>query len=359
MDILILGGTGAIGNDLAKKLEGTNNRVYITSRTKRTQHKNIEYIEGNAHDIVFLTELLSGRFYDAIVDFMAYKTEEFKDRADILLNGTNQYFFLSSSRVYAESESPICEDSLRLLDTCDDEEYLETDEYALAKARQEDILQKSSKKNWTIIRPYKTYSDYRLQFGFYEKENWLYRAMLGKKVVFPKDMAERETTLTYGADVASGIIELLGNANALGEIFHITTSQNIKWKEVFAIYSETLFELTGVKSSLELVDNDDIFYSVWNKYQIKYDCMYDRVFDNAKIQVITGSKINYLDVKEGLKQSLGEFIQKPQWRSINWDVQFWMDDITSEHIHIREIKGFREKMRFLKYKLRYGKRKNK
>ena len=53
--------------------------------------------------------------------------------------------FLSSSRVYASQESPIREDSMRLLDVSHDSIYLKTDEYALAKARQEDILRKSGK----------------------------------------------------------------------------------------------------------------------------------------------------------------------------------------------------------------------
>ena len=36
---------------------------------------------------------------------------------------------------------------MRLLDISKDDKYLRTDEYALAKARQENILQKSG-KNW-------------------------------------------------------------------------------------------------------------------------------------------------------------------------------------------------------------------
>ena len=59
--------------------------------------------------------------------------------------------------------------------TYKDEEYLKTDEYALSKARQEDILHRSGKNNWTVIRPYITYSEIRLQLGVLEKELWLYR----------------------------------------------------------------------------------------------------------------------------------------------------------------------------------------
>lgn len=97
--------------------------------------------------------------------------------------------------------------------------YLATDEYALAKARQENILLTTNKKNWTIIRPYKTYNNNRLQLGMYEKEEWLYRLMMGKTLVFPNELKKRKTTLTYAADVAVAISELIENESAYGEIF--------------------------------------------------------------------------------------------------------------------------------------------
>lgn len=74
--------------------------------------------------------------------------------------------------------------------------WIATDEYALAKARQENILLTTNKKNWTIIRPYKTYNNNRLQLGMYEKEEWLYRLMMGKTLVFPTELKKRKTTLT-------------------------------------------------------------------------------------------------------------------------------------------------------------------
>lgn len=113
---------------------------------------------------------------------------------------------------------------------------MKTDEYALAKARQENILFNSSKKNWTIIRPYKTYNDNRFQLGMFEKEDWLYRVMMGKTLVFPKEMAKKKTTLTNAIDVSVAIKNLIGNQAAYGEAFHITTTESITWQNVLDIY---------------------------------------------------------------------------------------------------------------------------
>ena len=51
-----------------------------------------------------------------------------------MLEATDQYVFISSARVYAQTEDLITEDTPRLLDVCTDKEYLKTNEYALAKA---------------------------------------------------------------------------------------------------------------------------------------------------------------------------------------------------------------------------------
>ena len=224
--ILLLGGTGAMGNHLVQILSDDGYEVYVTSRTPRESNLRTTYLLGNAHDDAFLDSLLVLREWDAIVDFMIYNSTEFAHRVNRLLTACKQYVFLSSSRVYADSKEPITENSPRLLDVCTDAEYLLTDEYALSKAREEDILLTSHHKNWTIIRPYITYGEFRLQLGVLEKDYWLYQALHNRTIVFSKDIASKVTTLTYGYDVARGIAAILGKEEALSEIFHITTAEH-------------------------------------------------------------------------------------------------------------------------------------
>ena len=145
MNILVLGGTGAMGVHLVELLSQRGDAVWVTSRRERPSRKNVTYVRGDAHDNDFLQTLLVGRRWDAIVDFMVYRTGEFRHRMPQLLAATAQYVFLSSSRVYADSAEPITEDSPRLLDVSTDATYLKTDEYALAKARQENALREEIK----------------------------------------------------------------------------------------------------------------------------------------------------------------------------------------------------------------------
>ena len=349
MNILILGGTGSIGSALVNLLRNTSWNVAITSRKKKDCAGNITYIEGNAHDLHFLRDCLKKEKWDAIVDFMTYTTEEFSKKYELFLSSTSQYFFLSSSRVYADSHDPLTENSARLLDVCNDIEYLKTDEYALAKARQENLLMMSASKNWTIIRPYKTYNSYRMQLGMFKKEDWLYRVLMGKTLAFPKIVAQKRTTLTFAEDVAIGIKELIGNPEALGEAFHITTTESFTWEEIYSQYVVVLQNLFHKNIKVLYVDNT--FFDVWNKYQIIYDCNYDRVFDNSKINRVTNGKIKYTNFSNGCSRCLTTFISNPVWRSVNWKLQLWMDHITGDKIRLWDVIGSREKLRYVKASL--------
>ena len=248
MKILILGGTGAMGVDLVQLLATRNNEVIVTSRSShKSEYNNVRYVQCNAHEDAALMNLVEKEGnIDAVVDFMVYyHIDQLKSRLIYLLSHTGQYLFLSSSRVYANSENLLTEDSPRLLDVCEDKEYLSTHEYAIEKAREENLLIESGYSNWTVIRPYITYSEIRLQLGVLEKEQWLYRALHGRSIVFSKDIAEHITTLTRGRDVARGIADIIGNKNAYGQAYHITTTDYISWKELFDYYLEIIEEITG------------------------------------------------------------------------------------------------------------------
>ena len=345
LEILILGGTGAMGVPLVEILSQKEDiKLYVTTRARKENKRNVEYIQGNAKEEEFILSLMN-RKYDAIVDFMVYNTEEWKQRLDILLGHTKQYFFFSSSRCYADSKMPIKEDSPRLVDVCKDSEYIASDEYALAKGREEDLLRNSGKRNWTIIRPYITYNTYRIQLGVYEKENWLKRALEGRTIVFPKDIANRKTSLTYGPDVAGAVVDLIGNENAYGETFHITTTEYHTWGEVLEFYCSIIEKKTGKKIKVKLIDDSQDLQKVWNKWQIKYDRLYNRTFDNTKINSVRGD-YNYKGTWEGLGECLNEFLENPKWLNMNWRYEAYCDRVAREFTPLREIPGLKMKLRY-------------
>lgn len=335
MNVLLLGGTGAMGSILVSMLsENPSVDVYVTTRQKYNDNNNgIVYIEGNAHKDAFLQNVLEQREYECIVDFMVYSTNEFKNRINYILSKTNQYIFISSSRVYSESKDAIVESSARLLDTCKDVFFLNTDEYALSKAREENALISSKYNNWIIIRPYITYNKNRLQLCIFEKEQWLYRALKGKKVVLGKDILNKTTSMTYAYDVAFGICKLIGNLDANKEIYHIVNDNSCKWDDILSIYQKCFLKYTGKEIKLMYVDDSSIFsWKDGDAYAICYDRLYNRIFDSTKIKSIIGN-FDFVSVENGIEKCFCEFLSQKELNinlRINWALEGYLDKISGE-----------------------------
>lgn len=282
MRVLMLGGTGAMGTHLCRELVAMGHGVVCTTRREQVAFDGITYVVGDAKQPEVLSNLLT-EHWGAIVDFMVWSTVEFRVRLHDFLDATDQYVFTSSYRVYADSPV-ITEDSPRLLDVVDDAAYLATDEYALSKARCEDLLAGSGYDNWTVVRPAVTYdgTNGRLQLGVYEAEDWLWRAQHGVPVPMPAEILSKQATMSYGGDVAHMIALLVGNPDALGEVFTVSGSNHMTWAEVAKAYATVLpFEVT--ECSL------DRFIAVrGGEYQVRYDRMLNRVVDNSKVLRVTG-----------------------------------------------------------------------
>lgn len=304
MRILVLGGTGAMGVHVTRLLSEAGHEVVVSSRSVCATQDGIAFVKGNAKDTTFLQGLLEKR-WDAIIDFMIWSTAEFRDRCSAFLSSTGQYVFVSSYRVYADSPV-ITEDSPRLLEVVKDVEYLATDEYALSKARCENMLFASGKSGWTIVRPAVTYDGSgRFQLGVHEADLWLWRALRGVPVPLPEPMLGKQATMTWGGDVARMMTALVGNDRALGETFIVSTSQHCSWGEIAAIYRKVVSTLEVCPCGLS-----DFEKERGGVYQIRYDRMFNRVIDNSKVLAVTGlDQASLASIEDGLSSELVRFLE--------------------------------------------------
>ncbi|MDQ0511447.1 NAD-dependent epimerase/dehydratase family protein [Ancylobacter amanitiformis] len=344
MRVLILGGTGAMGNHLVKLLDDRGFDIAVTSRSREGSKGRVRYIRGDAQDPAFVGELLKER-WDCVVDFMVYTTQSFSAQADRFLSSTAQYVFLSSARVFAGSDRPITEDSPRLLDVSTDKDYLATDEYALTKARQENRLMDSGRRNWTIIRPYITYGEERLQLGHLEKEHWLYRALHGRTILFSKDICARQSTLAYGLDVARAMAATIGNPKAQGQAFNMAGREAILWSDVLDLYVEVLEAHLGRKPKVVLQNLPDTLAWSPAPAQVRYDRLYNRVFDTAKIDTLIDSG-DFVTPREGLRDCLTAFLKSPRFLAIDWRREGVKDRFTRERISLGEVFGIKNAVKY-------------
>lgn len=348
--ILLLGGTGAMGKYLVDLLHLHKDvQCYVTSRSKRTDFDNIHYLQGNALNEDFLSATLSMYHWDAIVDFMLHNDFDFARKKDLLLSSTKQYVFVSSARVYADSDEIITEESPRLLDVCTDSEYLQTDEYALSKARQENQLIDSTSSNWTIIRPSKTYGENRIQLGSMEKEDWIYDVIHGRSIVVYRDFLDKYVTFSSGLDVAKCIEVLLCNNDALRNIYNVTGDDYYKWSDILALYVEILQRAFSKSVNVKYFDN----WEEWmggTFYQVKYSTTLNRKISNQKIRELCPS-LKLDDSRLGLKTTLEEFIKNPSFNLVSSGKLLQKANKTKEWPSFNEISGKKKKLKLLLMKL--------
>ncbi len=297
--ILVLGATGAMGQYLVPELLTLGYSVVgVTLDDVQSNDSRLTYIKANVKEGNVLTDLLKNR-YDGIVDFMTYHTEEFRNIYPVFLDNTDHYIFLSSCRVFADAP-PITEKSPRLLDVSEDEYFLSTEDYALYKAREENMLRESKYSNWTIVRPATTYSRGRFQLVTLEADTLIYRMLAGKTVVLPKGAMYKQATHSWGGDVAKMIARLMFKENAYREDFNVATSEHHTWREIAEYYNQ-IHPFKYIEVSTE--DYLDIISegADWTKYQLIYARYFNRITDNTKILECTGMKQEELmTLRDGL-----------------------------------------------------------
>ena len=292
-NILVIGGTGNMGRPLVKSLFECGHKVFVVCRKKVNdddvqvmENRGGGYFYGDAKDKNFMGGVLN-RHYDAIVDFCIYSSVEFGDRIDAFLDKTDQYVCLSTAAVYADVPMPKNESSPR---------YMEVDPpkegtakwywYCYEKARIEDMLFQSRKRNWTIVRPGITMNANHIGWGNWWNDNWIGRVMRGRSVVVERDMLDFRFSLSSGEQVASLIGAVIGNPKAMGEVFNVCSQETWSWRELLDIW-EKIFLKYGYKMRVRYINSEDVIGTNSSReYWYKRGRLLDRVFDNSKIRAI-------------------------------------------------------------------------
>ncbi|WP_172354730.1 NAD-dependent epimerase/dehydratase family protein [Lactococcus insecticola] len=332
-NVLLVGGTGAIGQYLSPFLVKEGFTVYITSRSERKSNdKNVIYLQGNGKDLAWLEKLSADYKFISIVDFMMYSSDEFKERYEKLLTLSKQYFFLSSYRALADETAYITEESPRKLDVLDKYPEFSADTYGIRKAEEEELLHNASTQNWTILRPSMTFSRGRFQFGASDNNDVL-RTTRGGGIILSDQMINQSTTLVYGKDVALMISKLVDNQRAIGQVFNVVTSESHTWQEVSDIYHKVF----GLKLKTVLPNQDYVALTKLEGAMI--DRVLSRKFDNSKLLDVTGLKeSDFHSLADGLTEAWHETdFERFFMARRNWEYEAKVDFLTDTRQNLDRV----------------------
>lgn len=287
--VLLIAGAGTLGGSTYPELLKLGYSVDVISLEDFSSvSPRLGFVKARA-DLDFLKGFLSERGrYDAIVDFVHTPDEQaLFARIDLLLEQTDQFVFLSSYRTYADRDRVITEDSPQWMESTTDPTFLSQDTYAIPKQKGERHLRASGRRNWTIIRPVISFTHYRLDLVTVGAYAILSRSAAGKRILLPEGCRNSHAGVTWGGNTGLLLSRLIGNPQALGDVFTLGSNEVLTWGDVASYYEE----FAGAKFEWVPVE-DYLAYGTPNTYMhrqmIYADRILDRTVDVSKALRVTG-----------------------------------------------------------------------
>lgn len=326
MKILFIGGTGLISSACAELALQRGHEVHLLNRGMSQKYPipaGARLIQADlSAPYASLSNLMAGRHFDAVADFIAYTPENIRRSIALFRDKTDQFVFISSASAYQKPPK-------RYLVT--EETPLENPfwQYSRDKIACEEILMDEYRARGfpvTIVRPSLTYGPAQIPII---GASWLHpytiveRIKRGEKVIIPGDGTSL-WTLTWNADFAAGLLGLLGQKAAIGQAFHITSDETLTWNQIFVeLYAalDAPLNVLHIPSDLITVFAPDMLGTLHG------DKINSVVFDNAKIKRYVPEFDCKVTWAEGVRRALTWFEQRPQFQTIDDEMNAKWDEI--------------------------------
>jgi nucleoside-diphosphate-sugar epimerase len=120
--------------------------------------------------------------------------------------------------------------------------------------------------------------------------------------------------LTHHDDFAKGFNSLLGNPQAIGDAFHITSHEVLTWNQIHA----TLAESAGVEAKLVHVPSERIARvdPEWGA-SLLGDKAHSMIFDNTKLKRVVPEFAATISYAVGARETLAWFDADPSRRVVD------------------------------------------
>jgi nucleoside-diphosphate-sugar epimerase len=330
MKILFIGGTGTISSACSELAVAQGHELFLVNRLASRkiappQGATVWQADIYAEEARLAT-LLEGHRFDAVVDYLAYGVDDVERDLRLFRRKTDQFVFISSASAY---QKPV-------------KNYLITEEtplenpfwqYSRNKIACENRLMEAYREDGfpvTIIRPSHTYGPTQIPFGLSTGQHpWtvIDRMKRGEKVIVPGDGTSL-WVLTWNADFAKGLVGLLGNENAIGEAFQITSDEVLSWDEIHL----EVYRALGLEPNMIHIPSDLIaLFHPPSLGSLVGDKSNSVVFDNSKIKRFVPGYSCEVKWAEGLRRALAWFESHPEFQTLEDELNVLWDRIISSY----------------------------
>jgi nucleoside-diphosphate-sugar epimerase len=295
MKVLFIGGTGIISSACSHLAIARGIELYHLNRGQtsyRPVPDSVIQLQGNIHDRTSYEAALGEHQFDAIVQWIAFVPEQVQQDIEILRGRTKQYLFISSASAYQTPPSrlPITESTIL------DNPFWEYSRNKIACEERLVKVWRDEKFPMTIVRPSHTYD--KTLFPTHGGYTVLDRMLKGKPLVVHGDGTSL-WTLTHHKDFAVGLVGLLGNSAAIGDVFHITANEWLSWNQIY----QEIARAARVEAKLVHIPSETIarYDKDWGN-SLLGDKTHSMIFDNSKIRRVVPDFNPKIPFSEGARQ---------------------------------------------------------
>ncbi|MBV8857965.1 MAG: SDR family oxidoreductase [Acidobacteria bacterium] len=325
MRVLFIGGTGFISTAVSRLAVNEGIDLYLLNRGLRGATP--DGARGLTADINRPEEVraaLRDLKFDAVVNWIAYTPEDIERDLSLFKGRVGQYVFISSAAAYQKPPAHyVITEETPLVNSFWD--------YARGKIACEERLQRAHAVEGfpaTVVRPSHTYeTNFPVAVGGGGTYTLAARMRKGLPIIVHGDGTSL-WTLTHSEDFARGFLGLLGNAEAIGQAFHITSDEVQTWEQVY----RTIAAALGVEANVLHVPSDFIARVVPRLAgTLQGDKKWSAVFDNAKIKRFVPGFRASIPFAEGIRRTVAWFEEDERRRRVDESLNDEMDLIVRSY----------------------------
>ena len=325
MKVLFIGGTGIISTEVSKLCILNGIDLYLLNRGKSNKRINgVKELNADISNFNEYSNVLKEHNWDVVVNWIAFTLEDIERDFKLFSGITKQYIFISSASAYQKPpSSPYITESTPLKNPFW--------QYSRNKIACEDKLL-DSYRNFdfpvTIVRPSHTYDKViPIAIGGWKEYTTVNRIKNKEKIIVHGDGTSL-WTLTHSKDFAKGFVGLLGNQQAIGEAFHITSDEVLTWNQIY----ETIGDIIGEKPNIVHIPSDFIGkYDEHLRDGLLGDKANSVIFDNSKIKRYVPGYKAIIPFIKGIKETIDWFEEDKTRQIISRDSNNLIDRIISDY----------------------------
>ena len=324
MKVLFIGGTGIISSACSQLALTSGIDLYLLNRKKsmRQAPEGANLLSADIRSPETVTAAIKKMNFDAVVDWIAYTPDHIQTDFDLFYGRTAQYVFISSASAYQKPPETLPVTEATKLEN-------PSWQYSRNKIACEELLRKKAASNdfpITIVRPSHTYE--RAYIPIHGGWTVIDRMLHGKDVIVHGDGTSL-WTLTHNTDFARGFNGLLGNPNAIGEDFHITSDEWLTWDQITNLFGEAV----GVTPKIVHIPSEVInaYDPDWGA-SLLGDKAYCGIFDNSKIKKFVPTFKAVVPFFEGVKDIIAWHLADPNYQNIDQNFNDLCDKLIASQI---------------------------